>query len=57
MTDAVGIIGAGRLGQAMARTARRAGRDVVIANSPGELRDPWLTYPHRPRRRRRSRSN
>ena len=28
----VGIIGAGRLGQAMARTARRAGREVVIAN-------------------------
>lgn len=27
----VGIIGAGRLGQAMARTARRAWRDVVIA--------------------------
>jgi predicted dinucleotide-binding enzyme len=33
VTDSVGIIGAGRLGQAMARTARRAGRDVVIANS------------------------
>jgi predicted dinucleotide-binding enzyme len=31
----VGIIGAGRLGQAMARTARRAGRGVVIANSRG----------------------
>jgi predicted dinucleotide-binding enzyme len=31
----VGIIGAGRLGQAMARTARRAGRSVVIANSRG----------------------
>jgi predicted dinucleotide-binding enzyme len=31
--NVVGIIGAGRLGQAMARTARRAGRDVVIANS------------------------
>ena len=29
----VGIIGAGRLGQAMARTALRAGRSVVIANS------------------------
>ena len=29
----VGIIGAGRLGQAMARTALRAGRRVVIANS------------------------
>ena len=33
--DRVGIIGAGRLGQAMARTARRAGRAVVIANSRG----------------------
>jgi 8-hydroxy-5-deazaflavin:NADPH oxidoreductase len=31
----VGIIGAGRLGQAMASTARRAGRDVVLANSRG----------------------
>jgi 8-hydroxy-5-deazaflavin:NADPH oxidoreductase len=31
----VGIIGAGRIGQAMARTARRAGRRVVIANSRG----------------------
>ena len=31
----VGIIGAGRLGQAMARTAFRAGRPVVIANSRG----------------------
>jgi predicted dinucleotide-binding enzyme len=31
----VGIIGAGPLGQAMARTARRAGREVVIANSRG----------------------
>ena len=29
----VGIIGAGRLGQAMAQTALRAGRQVVIANS------------------------
>jgi predicted dinucleotide-binding enzyme len=35
VTDSVGIIGAGRLGQAMARTARRAGRDVMIANSRG----------------------
>ena len=35
MTDSVGIIGAGRLGQAMARTALRAGRRVVIANSRG----------------------
>jgi predicted dinucleotide-binding enzyme len=32
MTEPVGIIGAGRLGQAM---ARRAGRRVVIANSRG----------------------
>ncbi len=32
----IGIIGAGRLGQAMARTALRAGRSVVISNS----RDP-----------------
>jgi predicted dinucleotide-binding enzyme len=31
----VGIIGAGRLGQAMARTTLRAGRDVLIANSRG----------------------
>jgi 8-hydroxy-5-deazaflavin:NADPH oxidoreductase len=36
MNDTVGIIGAGRLGQAMARTALRAGSNVVIANS----RDP-----------------
>jgi predicted dinucleotide-binding enzyme len=35
MSDPVGIIGAGRLGQAMARTALRAGRPVVIANSRG----------------------
>lgn len=35
MTDAVGIIGAGRLGQAMARTTLRAGRSVAIANSRG----------------------
>jgi predicted dinucleotide-binding enzyme len=33
--DLLGIIGAGRLGQAMARTALRAGRRVVIANSRG----------------------
>ena len=32
-SDPVGIIGAGRLGQAMARTALRADRSVVIANS------------------------
>jgi predicted dinucleotide-binding enzyme len=31
----VGIIGAGRLGQAMARTALRAGRQILIANSRG----------------------
>jgi predicted dinucleotide-binding enzyme len=31
----VGIIGAGRIGQAMARTALRAGRSVVISNSRG----------------------
>src|SRR5580765_2030657 len=31
----VGIIGAGRLGQAMARVVGRAGRAVVIANSRG----------------------
>ena len=31
----LGIIGAGRLGQAMARTGLRAGRRVVIANSRG----------------------
>jgi 8-hydroxy-5-deazaflavin:NADPH oxidoreductase len=40
MTEkSVGIIGAGRIGQAMAQTALRAGRQVVIANSrgPGSL--------------------
>jgi hypothetical protein len=31
----VGIIGAGRIGQAMARIARRAGRPVIIANRKG----------------------
>jgi 8-hydroxy-5-deazaflavin:NADPH oxidoreductase len=31
----VGIIGAGRIGQAMARTAQRAGRPVVLSNSRG----------------------
>jgi len=34
-SDRIGIIGAGRLGQAMARTAVRARRSVVIANSRG----------------------
>ena len=33
--NVVGIIGAGRLGQAMATTALRAGRRVVISNSRG----------------------
>jgi predicted dinucleotide-binding enzyme len=33
--DNVGIIGAGRIGQAMAQTALRAGRTVVISNSRG----------------------
>jgi predicted dinucleotide-binding enzyme len=35
----LGIIGAGRIGQAMAQTALRAGREVVISNSrgPGSL--------------------
>jgi predicted dinucleotide-binding enzyme len=31
----IGIIGAGHIGQAFARLGRRAGRDVVIANSRG----------------------
>jgi 8-hydroxy-5-deazaflavin:NADPH oxidoreductase len=33
--NSVGIIGAGRIAQAMAQTALRAGRQVVIANSRG----------------------
>jgi predicted dinucleotide-binding enzyme len=35
MDDSIGIIGSGRLGQALARTAPRADRPVVIANSRG----------------------
>ena len=35
MDDAIGIIGAGQLGLALARLARRADRPVVIANSRG----------------------
>jgi predicted dinucleotide-binding enzyme len=31
----IGIIGAGHIAQAFARVGRRAGRDVVIANSRG----------------------
>jgi hypothetical protein len=34
-SEPIGVIGAGRLSQALARTARRAGRPVVIANSRG----------------------
>jgi 8-hydroxy-5-deazaflavin:NADPH oxidoreductase len=35
MDEPIGIIGAGRLGQAFARMAQRAERPVVIANSRG----------------------
>jgi predicted dinucleotide-binding enzyme len=35
MTATVGIIGAGRLGQAIAQVAARTGRSVVVANSRG----------------------
>jgi len=35
MAERIGIIGSGRIGQAMARTALRAGRGVVLANSRG----------------------
>ena len=34
-SKSVGIIGAGRIGQAMAQIAHRAGRQIVIANSRG----------------------
>jgi len=34
-SESIGIIGAGRIGQAMARTALRAGRPAVISNSRG----------------------
>jgi predicted dinucleotide-binding enzyme len=33
--DAIGIVGSGHAGQALARTALRAGRQVVVANSRG----------------------
>jgi predicted dinucleotide-binding enzyme len=35
MDEPIGIIGAGQLGQALARTAQRADRPVVLANSRG----------------------
>jgi predicted dinucleotide-binding enzyme len=43
----VGIIGAGRLGQAMAQTALRAGRYVMLANSrgPGTLNSVIASLP------------
>jgi predicted dinucleotide-binding enzyme len=54
MDDAIGIIGAGRLGQALARTARRANRPVVIANSRGpESLQPVVDVDAGPRNRER----
>ena len=43
----IGIIGAGRLGQAMATTALRAGRNVMLANSrgPGTLNSVIASLP------------
>src|SRR5260370_42148554 len=35
MDEPIGIIGAGQLGQALVRTAQRADRPVVLANSRG----------------------
>ncbi|MEA2197778.1 MAG: 8-hydroxy-5-deazaflavin:NADPH oxidoreductase [Solirubrobacteraceae bacterium] len=35
LTPAIGIIGSGRIGQAFARLARGAGREVVMSNSRG----------------------
>src|SRR5207244_13236387 len=49
----VGIIGAGRIGQAMTRTALRAGRSVVIANSRGPESLTSLVDTHPLRRHRR----
>ena len=43
-TGTIGVIGAGNIGQALARTALRAGRKVVIANSRGpESLQPVVT--------------
>ena len=45
----VGIIGAGRIGQAMARIALRTGRSVMIANSRGpESLAPLVSAPRFP---------
>ncbi|MDA0164369.1 NAD(P)-binding domain-containing protein [Solirubrobacter ginsenosidimutans] len=45
MTESVGIIGAGRIGRAMARIARRAGRPVTIANRRGPQSLMWPDVP------------